>query len=51
MKYAFVFASIVVIWIAVVIFAAAAKDTDITFLPFSAIAMTVVLFWIGFRDR
>ncbi len=51
MKYAFVFASILVIWVAVILMAISTRHTGITFLPYTALVLTVILFWIGFRSK
>ena len=50
MRYAFVFTTIVVIWIAIVLMAELVKR-DVAFLEYSALLLTVVLFWIGFRSK
>lgn len=51
MRYAFVCLTIFVIWVAVILMAIAVKDSPTSALYYSAIVMTVGLFWIGFRTR
>ncbi len=50
MKYAFVSISIVAIWVAIILIILALEQGGIT-LPFVALIMTVLLFYIGFGDR
>lgn len=51
MRYAFVCLTILVIWVAVVLMALAVRHNATSSLYYSAIIMTVGLFWIGFRTR
>jgi hypothetical protein len=51
MKYAFVCLSVVAIWAAVIVMGLVAPGADLLFLHHVALAMTVVLFWIGFKVR
>jgi len=51
MRYAFVCLTILVIWVAVILMALATRHTATPVLYYSAIIMTVGLFWIGFRTR
>jgi hypothetical protein len=48
MRYAFVFSSIVAIWVATLLLAGQTK-VDALFLAMLALVMTVVLFLIGFQ--
>lgn len=52
MKYASIFATIVLIWVAVILMALTRKNpNDIFELYLAAIISTVALFLIGFRKR
>ena len=51
MRYAFVCLTIFVIWVAVILMALAVRHNATSSLYYSAIIMTVGLFWIGFRTR
>lgn len=50
MRYAFVFTTIVIIWVAIVVMAELVKR-DVAFLQSSALVLTIILFWIGFRSK
>jgi hypothetical protein len=49
MRYAFVFISILAIWVAVIAIAAAADNFSVVTAQGIALLMTVILFIIGFR--
>ena len=51
MRYAFVCLTILVIWVAIIFMALSLKREATPALYYSAIIMTVGLFWIGFRTR
>lgn len=51
MRYAFVCLTILVIWVAVILMALSMKNHATPALYYSAIILTVGLFWIGFRTR
>jgi hypothetical protein len=51
MRYAFVCLTIFVIWVAVILMALSVRHNATPALYYSAIIMTVGLFWIGFRTR
>ncbi|MEI3508229.1 MAG: hypothetical protein V8R01_03795 [Bacilli bacterium] len=50
MKYAFVSASIIAIWVAVVLMVVFLNYQGIM-LPLVALLLTIVLFWIGFGGK
>ena len=50
MRYAFVFTTIVIIWVAIIIMAEVTKQS-LGFLHETALVLTVILFWIGFRSK
>ncbi len=51
MRYAFVCLTILVIWVAIILMALSVKHGGVLALYYSALIMTVGLFWIGFRTR
>jgi hypothetical protein len=51
MRYAFVCLTIFVIWVAIILMAVSVRDNGVLALYYSALIMTVGLFWIGFRTR
>lgn len=53
MRYAFVCLTILVIWFAIIMMALSVRHNTgtVTALYYSALVMTVGLFWIGFRAR
>jgi hypothetical protein len=52
MRYAFVCLTILVIWVAIILMALSVRhSTVVPALYYSALIMTVGLFWIGFRTR
>ena len=50
MKYAFVTFSIIFIWIAVILITMS-TETNSILLPITALTMTIILFFIGFRSK
>jgi hypothetical protein len=50
-RYAFVCMTIFVIWVSVVLMALITRHSATPFLYYSALIMTVGLFWIGFRTK
>lgn len=51
MRYAFVCLTILVIWVAIILMALSVRHHNVLALYYSALIMTVGLFWIGFRTR
>jgi hypothetical protein len=51
MRYAFVCLTILVIWVAIILMALSVRPGGALALYYSALIMTVGLFWIGFRTR
>ena len=52
MRYAFVCLTILVIWVAIILMALSVRHSNtVSALYYSALIMTVGLFWIGFRTR
>jgi hypothetical protein len=51
MKYAFVCATILVIWVAIVLMSVVSNQPAGSFLHETALILTVILFAIGFRNR
>ena len=51
MRYAFVCMTIFVIWVSIILMAIVIKHDATPVLYYSALLMTVGLFWIGFRSK